>query len=169
MKLFAKLAIAVLVLAMLLPFTILKDENGNTLMSFSDLELPDFSLPSLPKAPKVDSITDSTGLIDGQDTIYQWRDSEGYIQFTSELPPPGIEYQVRHFDPDANVIKSVKMPSRDAPALNTGGDSEKTAEADEQDVNPYSEDGIKKLIEDARNVEKLLNQRFQSQESAINQ
>ena len=50
MKLFVKLMLALLVLALLLPFTILKDDHGNTLMSFSDFSLsdvkmPDFSMP----------------------------------------------------------------------------------------------------------------------------
>jgi hypothetical protein len=35
-------------------------------------------------------------------------------------------------------------------------------------VNPYSGDSIKKLFEDTRNIEKLLKQRFQNQESALN-
>jgi hypothetical protein len=45
MKLFAKTMIAALFIAMLLPFTILKDDSGNTLMSFSEISLPDFSMP----------------------------------------------------------------------------------------------------------------------------
>jgi hypothetical protein len=161
--------ITVLVLAMLLPFTILKDESGNTLMSFSDFKMPDFSMSSLPNAPEVDSITDSNSLIGGQDTIYQWHDGEGNIQFTTEPPPEGIDYQVRQFDPDANVIQSVKVPARETPAGSAGAEAGKTAEPAPEDSNPYSPEGIKKMIEDAKNVEKLLQQRFQNQESAINQ
>ena len=169
MKLFGKLMLTVLVLAMLLPFTILKNESGHTLMSFSDFKLPDFSMPSLPNAPGVDSITDSKGLIGGQDTIYQWYDSEGNIQFTTEPPPEGIEYQVRQFDPDANVIQSVKLPAAEDSSAKAGADAEKTVEPAALDGNPYSPEGVKKLLEDAKNVEKLLQQRFQNQESAINQ
>jgi hypothetical protein len=169
MKLFGKLMIAVLVIAMLLPFTILKDESGDTLMSFSDIELPDFSAPSLPKGPEVDSITDSKRFTGGQDTIYQWHDSEGNIQFTTEPPPEGAEYQVRHFDPDTNVIQSVEVPSREVPVGEVGVDAEKTVESVAEDKNPYSPENLKKIFEDARNVEKLLDQRFQNQESAINQ
>ena len=35
--------------------------------------------------------------------------------------------------------------------------------------NPYSTEAIEKLFEDAKNVEKLLQERFQQQESAFNQ
>lgn len=169
MKLFAKLMLALLVIGMLLPFTILKDESGNPLMSFSDFELPGLSMPSLPKAPEIDSMTESADFIGGRDTIYQWHDSEGNIQFTTDPPPQGTEYQVRHFDPDANVIKSVDMPISETSAANSGSDAEQNADSADQEINPYSQDGVKKLIEDAKNVEKLLNQRFRSQESAINQ
>jgi len=169
MKLFAKLTNAVLTIDTFLPFTILKDESGGTLLSFSDLKLPEFSLPSLPKVPEVDSITDSTDIIGGRGTIYQWHDSEGTIQFTTEIPPPGTEYLVRHFNPDANVIESVEVPPREAPAANSGAEAEIAAQPADPDMNPYSEGVVKKLFEDARNIEKLLNQRFQNQESAINQ
>ena len=166
MKLFAKLMLAVLVLAMLLPFTILKDESGNTWMSFSDFELPGFSGSSLPNAPKVDSITNSTDFLHRQDTIYQWHDSEGNIQFTTEPPPEGTEYEVRQFDPDTNVIQSVKLPAGTNPAASI---TEKTVEPAAQDGSPYTPGSLTKMLEDARNVEKLLHQRFQGQESAINQ
>ena len=42
MKLFVKLMLAGLVLAFLLPFTLLKDDQGKTLMSFSDFSLARF-------------------------------------------------------------------------------------------------------------------------------
>ena len=54
MKLFTKIMIAVLFIALLLPFTILKDDSGDTLVSFSDLSFPDLSMPnlSMPDLPK---------------------------------------------------------------------------------------------------------------------
>jgi hypothetical protein len=36
-------------------------------------------------------------------------------------------------------------------------------------VNPYSGDHVKKMIEDTKNIEKLLSQRYKDQESALNQ
>lgn len=169
MKLFAKLMLAVLVLAMLLPFTILKDDSGKTLMSFADFEWPDFSAVSLPKAPVVDSIGDSAGNIGGTNTVYKWFDSEGIIQFTTDPPPEGVEFEVRYFDPDVNVIESVEMPSAETPAAKGDEVSEDSSTADDSDFNVYSPDSLKKLFEKAGNVEKLLKERFQSQESAINQ
>ena len=166
MKLFAKVMLAVLVLAMLLPFTILKDDDGHTLMSLSDISLPDFSMSSLTNdLPKVDS--PGGNLLKGEDKVYQWYDSDGNIHFTTEPPPQGVDYEVRSFNPDANVIQSVEMPRDDQAATDEAAE---TASADPSDIgNPYSGESLKKLFEDARNVEKLLEQRFQNQESQLNQ
>lgn len=169
MKLFAKLMLAVLVIAMLLPFTILKGDNGKPLLSFSDFAWPDFSAATLPKAPMVDSISDSAGSSGGKNTVYRWFDSEGNIQFTTDPPPEGIEFEVRNFDPDVNVIQPVKLQSGETPVVQGDTDPEISSAPVDPGFNPYSADSLKKLFENAKNVEKLLNQRFQSQESATNQ
>lgn len=170
MKLFAKLLLAALVLAVLLPFTILKDDSGNTLMSFSDFSLPDFSLPSVSdKLPDVKQITPGGNLLQGEDTVYQWRDDDGNLHFSTEPPAQGIEYEVRRFDPDANVIQSVKLPSGQK-AEKAGGNRDAAVSAEPAEIGiPYTGESIQKLFEDARNLEKLLGQRFDDQEKAINQ
>jgi hypothetical protein len=170
MKLFAKVMLAALVLAMLLPFTILKDNSGNTLMSFSDLKMPDFSLSSMSgKMPEVPDVNTGGNLLQGEVSIYQWYDGDGNIQFSSEPPGQGIDYEVRRFDPNANVIQPVESPRKEQAA----GAADRPAEAgtaDPEEIgNPYSEESIKKLFENARNIEKLLGQRLQDQENAINQ
>lgn len=166
MKLFAKLMIALLVIAMALPFTVLKDDSGKPLISFSDLKMPDFSLPDFSEveqlAPGIDS-ADS-----GKSLIYEWYDSAGNRNFSSEPPPEGVEYTVRGYDPDANVIQAVKLPEQAQPEEPAGGDTEPVTEPGEIG-NPYSAEKIDKLFEDARNIEKLLNQRLQQQEQAFNQ
>ena len=170
MKLFAKVMLAVLVIAILLPFTILKDESGDTLMSLSDLSLPDFSLPSMSgKLPDADEITPGGNLLQGEVEIYQWYDNDGNIQFSSEPPAQGIDYEVRHFDPDANVIQSVNSPPK-GQAVDSEDQPAGAVSADPAEIgNPYSGESIKKLFEDAKNLEKVLGQRLKDQENAINQ
>ena len=177
MKLFAKLMIAVLFIAMLLPFTILKDKNGHTLMSFSDLSLSDISMPklSMPDLPGFSSskeiIPASDDDLSGKDIFYKWYDNAGNIQFTSEPPADGIEYTLKGFDPNANVIQSVKISSSKSKADDSTPDqitAPVKARNPDDGVNAYSGDSIKKLFEDTRNIEKLLKQRFQNQESALN-
>ncbi len=162
MKLFAKLMIAALFIAMALPFTVLKDKNGNTLMSFDNLKLPDFSMPDMPDAGK---LTSGSGQ---KDYFYKWYDASGNVQFTTEPPPEGVEYTVKGYDPDTNVIQAVKAPAEAAPEQAPRESAKPKQEPGALD-NPYNPENIKKLIDDAKNVQNILNQRYQGQESALNQ
>lgn len=167
MKLFVKLMIAVLVLAVLLPFTILKGRDGNTLLSFSDFSLPDFSMPGLPELPSVDMPGGSEESLTGKDIFYKWYDADGNVQFTTEPPADGIEYTVKGFDPDTNVIQAVEIPTSE-PTPEAGEPEGQSSAKSEENANPYSKESIEKLFEDAKNIEKLLNQRAKDQESALN-
>lgn len=173
MKLFAKLLIAIAVIAILLPFTILKDETGNTLLSFPDIALPDLSMPdiSLPGMPDLsDSMNtgSSAESMDGKDIFYKWYDDKGDLHFTSEPPAPGVEYIVKGYDPDANVIQAVKIPPK-AVEKDAKVATPTNAKKSGNTTSPYSSDSIQKLFEDARNIEKLLDQRAQKQDYATSQ
>ena len=174
MKLFVKLMIAALFIAVLLPFTLLKGDDGDTLKSFSDFSLPDismvnFSMPDLSGFFGSKKITPSSDDdLSGKDIFYKWYDSEGNIQFTTEPPPDGVEYKLKGFDPDANLIQAVKIPAKESTADESTPVQEKSA-GPEDGVNPYSADHIKKLFDDTKNIEKLLNQRAKDQASALNQ
>ena len=168
MKLFTKVMIAVLFIGLLLPFTILKDDAGKTLMSLSDLSFPDLSMPnlSMPDLPNFSGNTIQVGSdedLGGKDIFYKWYDAEGNVQFTTEPPPEGVEFTLKGFDPNANVIQSVKLPAEE----NETEEANSTARKSDNrgDIgNPYSADAIKKLFEDTKNIEKLLQQRVQDQE-----
>ncbi len=165
MKLFAKLMIVELVIAMALPFTVLKDNSGKPMLSFSDIKLPDFSMPDF---GKVDQLTPSIdGVAGGKDLIYEWYDAAGNRNFSSEPPPEGVEYTVRGYDPNANVIQAVKLPEDEA--NESDGVTGKPIKEPGEIGNPYSPEAVEKLFEDAKNIEKLLNQRLQQQEQALNQ
>lgn len=162
MKLFAKLLLTALVLALLLPFTILKDDQGKALMSFSS-----FSLPDMPSFDEVSKLTPSSSGIGGKNIFYKWYDAEGNVQFTTEPPADGIEYTVKGYDPNANVIQAVKMPAAET-AQDEPVATEKTA-SDLPETSAYDAESIKKLFEDTKNIEKLLNQRYENQNSTLNQ
>ena len=168
MKLFAKLMIAALFIAMALPFTVLKNQDGSTLLSFSDLRLPSFSLPDLPSLPDAGKVLPSVEGMAGKDIVYQWRGADGGVQFSTEPPPPGVEYTVRGYDPDSNVIRSVELPRAEPESAVVEVDGD-TPDGVDEIGNPYSPEAIDKLFEDARNIEKVLNDRMRQQESALNQ
>lgn len=169
MRLFVKLIFAALVIAILLPFTVLKGKDGRPLMSFKDLKMPQIAMPSMPKQVELPDVLEKPA---GQDLVYQWRDAEGSLNFTSQPPPAGIEYTVKGYDPRTNLIQSVKLNEEDA-ADNSTADSEQNSAAQVEKAsdigNPYSPEKIEKLFNDAKNVEKLLNDRLKQQEAMIGQ
>lgn len=156
MKLFIKLLIAALVLAVFLPFTILKNKDGRPLMSLDKLKAPDLSMPKL---PDVDATTGSKR----KDIIYQWRDAQGELHFASSPPAEGIQYTAKGYDPNANLIQSIEVKHEEPE--NTVSESPIRKPADIG--NPYSPENVEKLINDAQNVQKLLNDRMKQQEALL--
>jgi len=115
MKLILMLSGAALVIAAVLSFTLLKGENGKTLLSFSDFKVPeidlvDFSLKALAGTWWA-SDSDSPRI---ESTIYEWTDIEGNLQFSNSPPSEGIKYTVKEYDPNENVIPAVSTDSIDA-------------------------------------------------------
>jgi len=173
MKLVMKLLLAVLVVAFLLPFTFLKNEQGSTLMSFSDFSLPEFELPELPSLSSGKDLIPSPAGSISMDTFYKWYDSKGNVQFTSEPPADGVAYTVKQFDPNANVIQAVDLPAtnREEPASTpkaTAKQQQPGGISSQRQESPYNKQNIGKLFEDSRNVKHLINQRTNSQNDTIN-
>jgi len=162
MKLFVKLLIAVLVIGILMPFTLLKGNDGKPLISFTDLKLPDiFTIPE-----NIQSSVDES--LDSKDIIYKWTDAGGHLQFSNSPPPVGVTYTVLDYDPNLNVIQAVAVRA-DEPEVALEIVPKKKTRSTEDISSPYSVEKIEKLFEDANNIEKLLNQRLTNQEAMIGQ
>jgi hypothetical protein len=162
MKLLVKLLIAVLVIGILLPFTLLKGNDGKPLISFTDLKLPDMSIIS----EDIQSSVDES--LSGEDIIYKWTDTGGNLQFSNSPPPVGATYTVLDYDPNLNVIQAVAVRADEPEAALEIVPKKETISA--EDIgSPYSVEKIEKLFEDANNTEKLLNQRLKNQEAIIGQ
>lgn len=172
MNLFIKLLIAILVISLLLPFTFLKDKHGNPLLSVRDLNflsltmpelsMPDFLSSGMPKLPG--GVKGS----DGKDMIYQWTDADGNVQFSNSQPPEGVVYTLKGYDPNLNVIQAVETQAAGSEEV-SGSQSKKKITSAKDIGSPYSVERIEKLFEDANNIEKLLNQRFNNQAAEIGQ
>lgn len=163
MKLFGKLLITALVLAVLLPFTVIKGKDGKPLMSFNNIKAPELSLPEIPDS--INSL-DNKSQSSGKDIIYKWRDRKGDLHFTTAPPPKGVEYTVKGYDPNANLIQSIKISTEETEQPEQTGQQTQTKKS--VDIgNPYSPEKVEKLIEDAQNIEKLLNDRVKKQQTLI--
>ena len=167
MRLFGKFLIAVLVIGFLLPFTLLKGKDGHPLMSFDKIKAPSFSLPDipLPELSNKMSASEAETTMGKSNVIYQWRDEKGELNFTTTAPPKGIVFTEKAYDPNMNLIQSVRVKTEQAEEV-----LEQSAKKKAADIgNPYSPTKVEKLMEDAQNIEKLLNDRFKKQEAMLGQ
>ncbi|MBT3204373.1 MAG: DUF4124 domain-containing protein [Gammaproteobacteria bacterium] len=162
MNLFGKLLITALVLAVLLPFTVLKGKDGKPLMSISNIKAPKISLPSLPDKVKNQG---GNSALTSNDIIYKWRDEKGELHFSSTPPPEGIEFTAKGYDPNANLIQSVKVITESPKQLK----QQNTQVQKPSDIgSPYSPAKVEKLYNDAQNIQKLLNDRQKKQDALLN-
>lgn len=167
MKLFGKLLIAALVLAVLLPFTFLKGKDGKPLMSLSDIKAPKLALPEMPDALK-HSNKEQTPTAGGKDIIYKWRDSKGELHFSSSPPADGTEYTAKGYDPNANLIQAVEVKTEPVEKPQQQSDNNDSKPQKPFEIgNPYSPKKVEKLINDAQNIQKLLNDRQKKQQALI--
>jgi len=159
MRFFIKLLITLVVLAVLLPFTILKGKDGRPLMSLDRLKAPELSVPKLPVP----------GNRKRQDLIYRWVDDSGIVHFTNTPPPAGVAYTVKGYDPDTNLIQSVRptAATEPEPVQPVQSKSEKQPSSLKDIGNPYSIEKVEKLMDDAKNVQHLLEDRAKRQEQLI--
>ena len=177
MKLFTKMLIAILVIALLLPFTLLKGKDGSAMLNFGDLNSPSVSLPELsmpdflssglPGLPGRISSSDDESLT-GNDVIYKWTDADGNLQFSNNRPPEGVVYTLKGYDSNLNVIQAVETRATSPEAV-PEFESKKKVTSVNNIGSPYSVERIEKLFEDANNIENLLNQRMDNQAAEIGQ
>lgn len=90
--------------------------------------------------------------------VYKWRDEHGVMQFSNTPPPTSTQTDLVELKPDSNLVQATKIPEKDKPKQVV------QAEA----PNPYTMQGMKKVMDDARGVEDLLRQRHQEQQKMIN-
>ncbi len=169
MKIFLKLLMALVVLAVAAPF-FLKDKNGAPLMALNDLKMPDLSTPPIPDNIKsaVSGITSNSETFSsaatdsspagGKVKVHKWKDEEGVWHFSSvDSSQRGTSSQVIFIDPTQNNF--TPPPSREQPEQV----EEKVATtAAAENVTPNILLPLthgKSTLEQAKQVQKLLEQR----------
>lgn len=141
--------------------------TGKTLVSRDALpkvsldSLPKVSLDSLPaiELPNLNRLTPS--LPADKDTVYKWKDLEGNIHYTSEPPDnaDNIVAEKLEVDPNTNLIQGIDVPEESEQA--------EAIQAPSPKISTPTPQGAQKLIEDARNVQTLLDERYREQQRAI--
>jgi hypothetical protein len=89
--------------------------------------------------------------------VYKWRDQNGVMQFSNEPPPLSVGAEQIVLNPNSNVIQAVKVAKKKkvAPVVKT------------ESVSPYSVSGMKKVMDDAKGVEQVLQQRHEEQQQMM--
>lgn len=105
------------------------------------------------KAPK----SLSNAVTDEKVQVYKWRDEHGVMQFSNTPPPTGGAAEQVVLDPNSNLMQAVKVPE----------EKEVKQEVEAESPNPYSVKGMKKVVDDAKGVEQLLQQSHESQQQML--
>jgi len=106
------------------------------------------------KAPK----SFSNAVIDEKVQVYKWRDEHGVMQFSNTPPASGAAAELVEFNPNNNVVQAVRVPEHEAAV----------DEVSTSAPNPYSINGMKKVMDDAKGVEQLLQNRHEQQQKMLN-
>jgi len=115
-------------------------------------------------------------------TVYKWVDENGRTHF-SEKPPIGKVAEAMELKTDTNVMQAVKIPEAEpepddfgSRIISLGKSPDEKSDSDDDDENemaggelenPYSPEGVQKLIENAKNVSKMMDQRTKQQQSIL--
>ena len=106
------------------------------------------------KAPK----NISNVITDEKVQVYRWRDEHGVMQFSNTPPLEGGAEKIQ-LNPNENVIQAVKVPVEEV--------AEKKVVKSEA-PNPYSVEGMKKVMDDARGVEDVLRKSQEDRQKMLN-
>jgi hypothetical protein len=92
--------------------------------------------------------------------VYRWRDEKGVMQFSNTPPATGSQAEQIVLHTNSNVIQAVKVPVKEV--------KEEEPEQTENTSSPYSVKGMKKVMDDAKGVEQMLQQRNDEQQKLLN-
>lgn len=121
---------------------------------FSNFKLPVFSV-STPDLSNINPLSKGT------DTAFKWTDENGVIHYSNEPPAGGEHAEIIEVNPDTNLIQGTEITQT------------ATKEPAKTVITPvegpvYAPENIQKLMDDAKNVEKVLQERHKQQEEILN-
>ena len=102
--------------------------------------------------------------------VYKWKDADGVWHFSSEPPTDNSVFEQLEIDPNINVIASVPVEPKEEPVGQPQESVDSGQDEDDKDNPvdfPYSPERVKKLMDDARDVQKTLNDRAERQKAIL--
>jgi len=173
MKIFLKLLMALVVLAVIAPFY-LKNQQGVPLMSLNDIKMPNLNAPAIPDSVK-SAVLDISANIPSSNTInstqekaqikvHKWRDKDGVWHFSNiDESLKGANSQVILLNPGKNTFTPTptKQPQREASNIETNSIENVTPNI----LLPLTHG--KATMDQAKQVQKLLEQRSKTQQQMM--
>ena len=152
MKIMIKLLVLALVGAIVAPM-ILKGPDGRPLMSWEDFfSVPDSTVGLSKPISKSSDLT----------TVYKWQDEEGQWHF-SDKPMGKGEHETLKYNPNANIIQSLKKPEEESNAVVTPKlKTPEISSGPSLTTVPLTE--VPELMDQAKQYQQLIDQRNQTLE-----
>ena len=118
-----------------------------------------FRESSAPKLP---------GMDENETTVYKWRDNSGEWHFSNQPPPAGVASSVKTYRSDINITQTPPPPP---PVENATEEPDKKTADIPQTASPLlpitDPKRVKQLIDDAKNVQDLVNNRQKALDAQI--
>ena len=99
-------------------------------------------------------------VVDKKVQVYKWRDQDGVMQFSNQPPPDAHNAEQIVLHPDSNVVQAVTVSEKET--------AQPIANADNRAATPYSINGMKQVVDDAKGIEEMLQQRDEQQQKILN-
>jgi uncharacterized protein DUF4124 len=133
-----------------------------------DIPLKKPTLPKIDMSKLTDSVSEKIESIKKEKPsdntyLYKWRDDKGVIHYTSERPKEDIQkLESIKINNNTNVVPSASKnnTAKTIPAQQQPSNTDLPA-------NLYSPEGVKNLINQAKDVQNLVNDQFYQQENII--
>jgi hypothetical protein len=118
---------------------------------------------------KKDPLTAAGDAIDKNVTqVYKWQDASGEWHFSSEPPPAGTKSSIETYRSDVNIVQAPPPPVEVVPEATEQPDSDIPTTA--APLLPITDpERVQQLINDAKNVQELVNNRQQNIEQHLPQ
>jgi len=135
--------------------------------TFERPHLPSFKLPTMPaiKLPTGDGDDVPPG---GISKIYKWRGDDGSWHFSEQLPEGVTPEKTIFLNAETNIVQSLPQPEKTQEPIAAIDDQAANQPATQPiNLNPYSQQAIEKLLNDARGVQAIMDQRNRELDQAI--
>ena len=154
-----------LIFAAIFPF-VYPWKDGKPMLSWSDLKMPEMPSVALPDIPDISLPGDETTTRKPHQSVklYRWQGEDGSTQFSNEPPAGAVAYEIVEVNPDANLIQSVPTDDASVAAKTETAESADTTSSLPSPLTVSPGEALQ-LIEDARNLRELSEERLRQHEA----